>query len=136
MKKQKIILGIILILILLLTIIFINFKSRKSYTLKIPDINKIVSVSLEKNNKNKFISDKKRINEIYDICKSVPKTYQKSDKDKPTNLEKVKITFYYETSVAAVFYIYKEDTYFLEEPYKGIYEFAEKNYRKITNYLD
>lgn len=132
-KNKKIILGIILVLIIILSIIFINFTSKKTYIITLPNIDKVVSLSIEYNHHNKYISNKDNIKEIYNSFKTVTKTKIKSKENTPVDGEnQIKVTFYYEDSVATIVYVYKKDkSYYLEEPYNGIYQIDKNIYNTV-----
>lgn len=133
MKNKKIILGIILVLIIILSIIFINFTSKKTYIITLPNIDKVVSLSIEYNHQNKYISSKATIKKIYNSFKTVTKTKIKSKENTPIDGEnQIKVTFYYEDSVATIVYVYiKNNSYYLEEPYNGIYQIDKKIYNTV-----
>ena len=133
MKNKKIILGIILVLIIILSLIFINFTSKKTYIINLPNLDKVVSLSIEYNHRNKYISNKNNIKKVYDAVKKVNKTKQKSEENKPVAGEsQMKVTFYYEDSVAQIVYFYKKnDSYYLEEPYNGIYLIDKSIYNTV-----
>ncbi len=135
MKKRKIILSILLGLIIVLSILFINFKSHKTYRFKLPIESKVVSVSLEQNAKNKLLGDSKEIKKFYEVLKNNYKTKIKSSNHKKED-GKIKIVFYYEDAISTIIYLYKlNDEYYLEQVNNGVYQIDEKKYNDVANYI-
>lgn len=132
MNKRNKILGILLILIIVLSIIFIKYISQKKYKFNLPLERKIVSISLEEKAKNKLIGDKKELKKIFDILDKDYETRQKNNTS--NNIDnKIKITFYYENDIATIIYLYSEDdVYYLEQINNGIYKIDKTIYDKIV----
>ena len=132
MNKRNKILGILLILIIVLSIIFIKYISQKKYKFNLPLERKIVSISLEEKAKNKLIGDKKELKKIFDILDKDYETRQKNNTSNNMN-NKIKITFYYENDIATIIYLYSEDdVYYLEQINNGIYKIDKTIYDKIV----
>ena len=135
MKKRNIVLGLLLTIIIILGIVFINYKSHKTYYFKLPIESKIVSVSLEKGSQNKLVGDSQEIEKIYDIFKNVYKTKTKNNNEKQEE-NKIKLIFYYEDNIATILYLYKiNNDYYLEQVNNGIYEIEENLYLKVVNFI-
>ena len=119
----------------MLVIIFINFKSHKVYYFKMPIASKVVSISLEKDKKNKLFSDNKEIKKIYNYFNDNIKTLINHTSSKQVS-GIIKITFYYEESIATVIYLYKfDDEYYLEQLNNGVYVIDKDLYDKVNNYV-
>ena len=137
MKKKNIVLGVLLILIIILGIMFIKFKKQKVYNFILPKYDKVVSIGIENNTKSKLISDKKELKNIYNIFKNKYKTRQTENYKDGYVTKKIKITFYYEDSVATIINLYEfKDKYYLEQVNNGIYLIDKDIYNKIEKYFE
>ncbi len=136
-KKFLIVGGIILLVIILIVGIIIS-KNSKQFELNLPKEEDIQSIKLEQNNQGILLSGKEEIQEIFSIIKGENRiTSFKSENDIPVDgYNVIKIDFNYEDSIAAVVYIYfKDDAYFIEQPYNGIYPFNEEEFNIILSYF-
>ncbi len=137
MKKNFLILAAIIIGILIIIVTYL-FLTRESFSLKLPEIEKIVSIKLEEGKQIKIISDKNKIKTINEIiAKTNYKTHNKSKTEMPVGYNTlIKLSFNYEDEVATTIYIYtKNGKYYLEQPANGIYEIDISVFDSIENYL-
>ena len=137
MKKKNIVLGIILLFIIILSIMFINFKSHKTYRFILPEYDKVVSIGIEKSSKNKLISNDKDLKNIYNIFKNKYRTVQTENYKDGYMSNKIQITFYYEDSIATIINLYEfKNKYYLEQVNNGIYLINKNVYDKIDKYFE
>lgn len=138
MKKKKIVILAVIVfgVICLATLAF--FVTRKSYTLNLPEKDKIVSIDIEENGQLLYISNEEKIETIFNIISNNnKKTYKSSINDIPTKFNTLmKISFNYESDVASVIYLYTKDgAYYMEQPYNGIYRLNGEDFAKIEEYF-
>lgn len=137
MKKISVVIVVVLIVVIgVLTYLFLN---RKSYNLKLPNQEQIVSIKLEEGIGIKHISSKNTIADIYEIIlKHNQNSFKKSTTDtpiKPNTL--IKISFYYDNELATYIYFYtKNSKYYMEQPFNGIYEINQDSFEKMEHLLD
>ena len=137
MKKKNIVLGIILLFIIILSIMFINFKSHKTYRFILPEYDKVLSIGIEKSSKNKLISNDKDLKNIYNIFKNKYRTVQTENYKDGYMSNKIQITFYYEDSIATIINLYEfKNKYYLEQVNNGIYIINKNVYDKIDKYFE
>ena len=135
--KKNIILKILLVLIIILGIVFINYKRDKTYVFKLPNYDKVVSIGIENKTKNRLISNKKEIKNIYNIFKDEYRTRRTKNSKDGYATNKIKMNFYYEDNIATIIYLYKfKDKYYLEQVNNGIYLIDEDIYQSIEKYFE
>ena len=135
--KKKIRLKILLVLIIILGIVFINYKRDKTYVFKLPNYDKVVSIGIENKTKNRLISNKKEIKNIYNIFKDEYRTRRTKNSKDGYATNKIKMNFYYEDNIATIIYLYKfKDKYYLEQVNNGIYLIDEDIYQSIEKYFE
>lgn len=102
--------------------------------LKLDDISSITIDTLSQYDNIIEIDDETRINTIYDIFNNKI-TYNESVNDNPTNpdvLYLVEFNSIENNSTSA--YVYKRNNkYYIEQPYNGIYNLSEKEFKVIEN---
>ncbi len=139
MKKLKIFLLIIGVIAVLGAIIFLIDYNNVEYTINLFKLEEISSITIDTlsqyDNKKEF-KDEETIKEIYDVLAD-KKTNIDSINDVPVNpdiLYLVKFKNNTENSKSA--YIYKKDNqYYIEQPYNGIYQITEKEYAIIEKFI-
>ncbi len=139
MKKLKIFLLIIGVIAVLGAIIFLIDYNNVEYTINLFKLEEIASITIDTlsqyDNKKEF-KDEETIKEIYDVLAD-KKTNIDSINDVPVNpdiLYLVKFKNNTENSKSA--YIYKKDNqYYIEQPYNGIYQITEKEYAIIEKFI-
>ena len=135
MKKKKIIIIGIVVLVIVGLVLFVLLRGNK-YKLKLPEREKIVSVSLERNGSGVLISSEERLEKIFDVLYKMSKSNKESTTEKPEDKDYYKMDLNYEDSVATTIYLYKEgNAYYIEQPLNGIYEMKSNDYDIITSYL-
>lgn len=139
MKSRKIAFTVsgILLIILLAGIIYF-FMGGRSYELHLPPAENLKSISLEQNNIQTTIDDSKEIEEILGIIGGEKRTTRKeSIQDAPVNAEgEIKIDFHFsETGISTLFVYKKNNRYYIEQPYNGIYQINEEEYHSIEHYV-
>lgn len=139
MKKLKIFLLIIGVIAVLGAIIFLIDYNNVEYTINLFKLEEIASITIDTlsqyDNKKEF-KDEETIKEIYDVLAD-KKTNIDSINNVPVNpdiLYLVKFKNNTENSKSA--YIYKKDNqYYIEQPYNGIYQITEKEYAIIEKFI-
>ena len=111
----------------------------KEYTLNIGKLDEISSITIDtlaQEDNIKEFSDKNSINEIYNIF-SEKTTNVESVNDNPSNpdiLYLIKFNHSKDESKSA--YVYKkENKYYIEQPYNGIYKITEEEYKTIEKFV-
>lgn len=140
MKKLKIFLLIIGVIAVLGAIIFLIDYNNVEYTINLFKLEEIASITIDTlsqyDNKKEFKDEEETIKEIYDVLAD-KKTNIDSINDVPVNpdiLYLVKFKNNTENSKSA--YIYKKDNqYYIEQPYNGIYQITEKEYAIIEKFI-
>lgn len=142
MKKKNKIIGFILILFIIVAVIGIiwyKMITRQVYVPDIPNSHNLSSISYELPGGLVTVAEEEKmdkvLNGLYELELS---TQNVSVQDVPTHvLDLVAIRFYYkEDDVVGNFYIYrKNDKYYLEEPYNGIYKITEEEYNYIIDLI-
>ena len=135
---MKIILFILFICVCLL-IVGVIFINNKNYKLVLPETEKVKSIAIEKDKKIKEISDVKEIQDIIYVINNSGKgrnTKQKSINDFPVNaINIIRINFNFLENEASTLFVYiKDDNYYIEKPYDGIYKISGDVYNSIEKY--
>lgn len=138
--KYKYLVVIILVISILLFILgmLYHFRQETTYSLNLPQLEALKSISLEQNNKKQVISDKNKMKDILDNINLVKRvTKIESIQDIPTNVKNnIRIDFIFNESGVSTIFIYKrKNKYYIEQPYNGIYEINEDEYNSISEYL-
>ena len=93
-----------------------------------PKMGEIKEVLIKEDNRVVTISEKKEIEKIYKIIEN-KKSMKKSVTDTPKDVKKlIKISFIIGDDEKNIMNIYmKDDMYYLEQPYNGIFKLSKKN---------
>ncbi len=140
MKKETKI-TIIIFLILLFFITFISIVSnKKNYELNLPEQGKLKSINIETQTNQKEIADDKEIQDIIYILTNSGKgrnTKQESINDFPVNTENIiTIKFNFEEMGTSIIFVYiRNNNYYIEQPYNGIYKISGDEYNSIEKYI-
>lgn len=134
MKKKFVIalaIGTILLIGLETMMYFIN---QPKYTLHLPTMEKLESITIE----NKKIENKEEIKEILDLLNKEGRTTKEASiQDNPVNAsEQFKINFHFLESGTSMLFVYrKNNSYYIEQPYNGIYKITKSEYNEIKSML-
>lgn len=95
------------------------------------------SITLEKNNEEITIETNDNVKSIINKLNNLEKvTTPKSIQDIPVNMEdEIKITFNDEKNTTIYTYM-KNNNYYIEQPYNGIYEITKEEYRDINDFYE
>ena len=89
MKNRNVlftVLGIIVLVVLMIGV-FYHFRDRRTYTLNLPKLEKLESISLKQNEKNVIIDDKEKMQDILYILNGTKRvTKNESVQDVPINI--------------------------------------------------
>lgn len=138
-NKNKLvsILVVIFVAIAIIGIIWYKLETRQVYVPDIPNSHNLSSISYELESGSVTVMTEeemdKVLNGIYELDLS---TKSVSVQDYPTDAENlVAIRLYYkEEDTVGNFYIYKKnEKYYFEEPYNGIYKITEEDYNYIID---
>ena len=133
-KKEIIKLIVIIALACIMCGVVYVLSSNKK--LNLPKMGEIKEVLIKEDNRVVTISDKKEIENIYKIIEN-KKSMKKSVTDTPKDVKKlIKISFIIGDDEKNIMNIYmKDDMYYLEQPYNGIFKLSKKEYEDIMMYL-
>ena len=104
--------------------------------INLPKMEEVEKVLIKEDNRVVTISNKKEIEKIYKIIEN-KKSMKKSVTDTPKDVKKLtKISFIIGDDEKNIMNIYmKDDMYYLEQPYNGIFKLSKKEYEDIMMYL-
>lgn len=138
MNKRKGIIIALTIFLIIIGILFFLFMSRETFTFSLPISEDLVSISISNKTTQKEITDKTEIKDIVNRLEGNGRTTKKeSINDSPVNVEDpIKLEFYFENTGTSVIYMYiKDDRYYIEQPYNGIYQITYDEYNSIAKYV-
>lgn len=129
--------------ILLLSVITLTLSGcaiGKKYMVDLEEIKYINKVSIDTmalENNVTTIFDEKVISELYGIFAN-KETSKESTSDNPNNADKLYfLTFYTTDEDSSSIYIYSKDNkYFIEQPYNGIYKSTKEEFDIVEKYLE
>jgi len=136
-KKVFITLGLMILLGIIITFTY-HFLNRKTYSLNVPLLEELKSISLEQNENKEEIEDSTKRKEILLILNEAKRTTKKeSISDSPSNVDDLmSIRFTTKENKISTIYMYKKNNkYYIEQPYNGIYRISKKEYNRILSYL-
>ena len=134
-RYVKIILGCLLALGVSIAIMFVLYKSNDTlsdirYVVFVTDVDKM---EISEGNIIKGITNKDDIKLVFDILNNLGEGTE-SINDFPVNSTKiVKINLRYSNSNVEVFAYIRDNKYYFERPYVGIFSTTEENYNKIND---
>ena len=112
--------------------------NKTTYTLNLPQLENLKNISLIQNANEKSISSTERMKEILDVINGVKRvTKNGSIQDAPINVSNViKIDFNFIDEGSSTLFVYKKNNkYFIEQPYNGIYQISKDEYNSIEKYI-
>lgn len=140
MKNRNVlftVLGIIVLVVLMIGV-FYHFRNRRTYTLNLPKLEKLESISLKQNEKNVIIDDKEKMQDILYILNGAKRvTKNESVQDVPININneiQIECNFI-ETGKSIIFVYNKNNSYYIEQPYNGIYQISGDEYNSIEKLI-
>lgn len=131
--KSKNVVFLILGIILVVAVIGIAyiFANRRTYILNLPQVEKLKNISLKQNDEERIISESDEMEELLKVINGVKRvTKEESIQDSPVNIDNlIKIDFYFvENGVSTIFVYKKNNNYYIEQPYNGIYQINSDEY--------
>ena len=133
-KKEIIKLIVIIALAAIMCgVVYVLSNNKK---INLPKMGEVKEVLIKEDNRVVTISDKKEIEKIYKTIEN-KKSMKKSVTDTPKAVKKLtKISFIIGDDEKNIMNIYmKDDMYYLEQPYNGIFKLSKKEYEDIMMYL-
>ena len=134
-EKKEIIKLIVIIALaaIMCGVVYVLSNNKK---INLPKMGEIKEVLIKEDNRVVTISEKKEIEKIYKIIEN-KKSMKKSVTDTPKDVKKlIKISFIIGDDEKNIMNIYmKDDMYYLEQPYNGIFKLSKKEYEDIMMYL-
>ena len=134
-EKKEIIKLIVIIALaaIMCGVVYVLSNNKK---INLPKMGEIKEVLIKEDNRVVTISEKKEIEKIYKIVEN-KKSMKKSVTDTPKDVKKlIKISFIIGDDEKNIMNIYmKDDMYYLEQPYNGIFKLSKKEYEDIMMYL-
>ncbi len=142
MKKEKssFIKWLIILLAVLIIIIFLwlRFRKQQVYVPDIPNAYNLNSIVWELEGDAKTITAEEKMEDILEGLGAMElETKRSSINDYPSGAKDIiTISFNYRDNAVGIFYVYqKNNKYYLEEPYNGIYKLGEDDYKDIKKLL-
>ena len=130
MKNKNVLFAVlgIIVLVVLVIGVFYHFRDRRTYTLNLPQLEKLESISLNQNEKDISINDREEMKDILYVLNGTKRvTKNESIQDAP-----VKVDFHFiEAGVSTIFVYKKNNSYYIEQPYNGIYQISGDEYNSI-----
>lgn len=135
-KKLKFFIGIAIIMVVVLAIFIAVQINQETYEITIPSLDEVTLVSIDSlsqyDNVTEF-DDKEEIAKIYHIFRNQTTT-QESINDNPVNPDILFLVTFKKNDETTKVYIYKKNNqYYIEQPYNGIYTIAKRDFETIQN---
>lgn len=135
-KKLKFFIGIAIIMVVVLAIFIVVQINQETYEITIPSLDEETLVSIDSlsqyDNVTEF-DDKEEIAKIYHIFRNQTTT-QESINDNPVNPDILFLVTFKKNDETTKVYIYKKNNqYYIEQPYNGIYTIAKRDFETIQN---
>lgn len=135
-KKLKIFIGIAIIMVVVLAIFIAVQINQETYEITIPSLDEITLVSIDSLSQYDNVTEfdgKEEIAKIYHIFRNQTTT-QESINDNPVNPDILFLITFKKNDETTKVYIYKKNNqYYIEQPYNGIYTIAKKDFETIQN---
>lgn len=135
-KKLNFFIGIAIIMVVVLAILIVVQINQETYEITIPSLDEVTLVSIDSlsqyDNVTEF-DDKEEIAKIYHIFRNQTTT-QESINDNPVNPDILFLVTFKKNDETTKVYIYKKNNqYYIEQPYNGIYTIAKRDFETIQN---
>lgn len=135
-KKLKIFIGIAIIMVVVLAIFIVVQINQETYEITIPSLDEVTLVSIDSLSQYDNVTEfdgKEEIAKIYHIFRNQTTT-QESINDNPVNPDILFLVTFKKNDETTKVYIYKKNNqYYIEQPYNGIYTIAERDFETIQN---
>lgn len=135
-KKLKFFIGIAIIMVVVLAIFIAVQINQETYEITIPSLDEITLVSIDSLSQYDNVTEfdgKEEIAKIYHIFRNQTTT-QESINDNPVNPDILFLIIFKKNDETTKVYIYKKNNqYYIEQPYNGIYTIAKKDFETIQN---
>lgn len=135
-KKLKFFIGIAIIMVVVLAIFIVVQINQETYEITIPSLDEITLVSIDSLSQYDNVTEfdgKEEIAKIYHIFRNQTTT-QESINDNPVNPDILFLIIFKKNDETTKVYIYKKNNqYYIEQPYNGIYTIAKKDFETIQN---
>lgn len=123
-------------MVVVLAIFIVVQINQETYEITIPSLDEVTLVSIDSlsqyDNVTEF-DDKEEIAKIYHIFRNQTTT-QESTNDNPVNPDILFLVTFKKNDETNKVYIYKKNNqYYIEQPYNGIYTIAKKDFETIQN---
>lgn len=129
------IIGIIILIILAIGI-FWRFTPKRTYTLSIPKFEDIESIKVSQNDQEIIIYNTLNISKILTIFENKTTTME-SIQDTPSNVSNfIQVKLILKNKDEKTLFLYQRNNkYYLEQSYNGIYELTEAEYNIVLEYF-
>lgn len=140
MKKRDIIVILLIVIVLIGIIVGLlyHFRDRKTYTLTLPQLENLKSISLKQSVNEKVISNHEEMKDVLEVINGTKRITQKeSIQDEPVNVEnEIKVDFnFVEEGTSTIFIYKKNNNYYIEQPYNGVYRISADEYNSVEKYV-
>lgn len=135
-KKLNFFIGIAIIMVVVLAIFIVVQINQETYEITIPSLDEVTLVSIDSLSQYDNVTEfdgKEEIAKIYHIFRNQTTT-QESINDNPVNPDILFLVTFKKNDETTKVYIYKKNNqYYIEQPYNGIYTIAKKDFETIQN---
>lgn len=135
-KKLKFFIGIAIIMVVVLAIFIVVQINQETYEITIPSLDEVTLVSIDSLSQYDNVTEfdgKEEIAKIYHIFRNQTTT-QESINDNPVNPDILFLVTFKKNDETTKVYIYKKNNqYYIEQPYNGIYTIAKRDFEIIQN---
>lgn len=138
-KRNVIVIGLIIIVLIGIIVgVLYHFRDRRTYVLTLPQLEKLNSISLKQNVNENVISNYEEMKEILEVINGTKRiTQEESIQDAPVNIDnEIKVNFNFIESGASTIFVYKKNnSYYIEQPYNGVYRISGDEYNLVEKYI-
>ena len=136
MDDKQILLAFVTICIIFIIIVGIIYGA-KNYELNLPELGDIESITLESTNKKIYTDETNKKDILTTLNGKGRSTKEQSIQDSPVEAtNEIKIDFILKQNLTSTLYVYmKNNKYYIEQPYNGIYKISRDEYNSINSYL-
>lgn len=140
-KKVFILLGILIVILLIVAVAY-KHRDRRTYEFNLPQVEDLSKIELKRNEMSVGIYKTEEIKDIINVLSGVKRiTKTESIQDSPVNVnDKIQVDFILDEdirykAVSTIFLYEKNERYYIEQPYNGIYQISADEYNSINVYL-